>query len=282
MNKLYFIAEIGQNHQGDIKIAKQMVDSLVGSGVRAIKTAKRDIDTCLTEKQKQQPYDNSHSFGKTYYEHRKALELSPEDFQELKWYAEKKGFDFISSFTDKESFLFLNHIHIKQIKIASQRVADFSLLSYVAKRYPFPVYMSSGMSCIDEIEEMVDLFKDNKKYLMQCTSVYPTDAKIQHLRVLKTYRKLFKNKVDGFGYSSHYRGIAPDIAAYALGATIIERHFTLDRTWKGTDHALSLEIHQIRKLIKYLNEVAKSLGNSQKTVLPEEMPAIKKLRGDLK
>jgi sialic acid synthase SpsE len=280
MSKLYFIAELGQNHQGDIKIAKQMIDQLMGSGVKAIKTAKRNIDL-MPEDQKNMLYDNKHSFGKTYYEHRKALELSETNFEELKGYAEKKGFDFVSSFTDIPSFLFLGLIGIKQFKIASQRIADEELLRYVAEHWKGTVYMSSGMSKLPDIENMINIFRNNKKYLMQCTSVYPADAKIQHLRILKTYRRKFKNKVDGFGYSSHYKGIAPDIAAYALGATIIERHFTLNRKWKGTDHALSLEIHQVRKLIKYLNEVAKSLGDSEKKILNEEVPAIKKLRADL-
>ena len=132
-NKLYFIAEIGQNHQGDINIAKKMVDQLVGTGVSAIKTAKRDIDTCLSEEQKKSLYNNPNSFGKTYYEHRKALELSHEDFIELKNYSESIGFDFISSFTDENSLNFLVHeCGVKYLKIASQRMADVELLKKAA------------------------------------------------------------------------------------------------------------------------------------------------------
>jgi len=282
MNKLYFIAELGQNHQGDINIAKKMVDALVGTGVRAIKTAKRDIDTCLTEEQKNMIYDNEHSFGRTYYEHRKALELSLEQFHELKNYVENKGFDFISSFTDIQSFQFLNAIKIKKLKVASQRITDTILLEKVAHYFAGEIFMSSGMSDLKHVDHMVSIFKNNKKYLLQCSSIYPCPEKQLNLRVLKAYRKRYKNLVDGFGFSGHNMSIAPDIAAYALGATIIERHFTLDRKMKGTDHAGSLEIHHIKKLIKYLKQVGKCLGNSDKHILKEELPSIKKLRGDLK
>lgn len=281
MNKLYFIAEIGQNHQGDINIAKKMVDALVGTGVRAIKTAKRDIDTCLTDDQKNMIYDNKHSFGKTYYKHRKALEFSFEDFYILKEYIEKRGFDFISSFTDVFSLSYLLGIKLKKLKVASQRIVDIDLLKNVASSFNGEIYMSSGMSNINHIDKMVSIFKKNKKYLMQCTSVYPCTDKLINLRVLKTYRKRYKKLVDGFGFSGHNMSIAPDIAAYALGANIIERHFTLDRKMKGTDHAGSLEIHHIKKIIKYLNQVGMCLGDSDKHILPEEKPAIEKLRGDL-
>jgi sialic acid synthase SpsE len=282
MNNLYFIAELGQNHQGDLRIAKSMIDTLVGSGVHAVKTAKRDIDVCLSEKQKAEIYDNQNSFGKTYYEHRKALELSKIDFEQLKLYAEKKGFDFISSFTDVTSFNFLKEIGVKQIKIASQRIIDVKLLKYVAKEYQDKIYMSSGMSNIFQIQAMVDVFKNNEKILMQCTSVYPCLESMLNLRVLKNYKKYFKRKVNGFGFSGHHQSIAPDIAAFTLGAWTIERHFTLDRKWKGSDHAGSIEIYRLKKLIKSLNQVDASLGSSKKDILKEEEPALKKLRGDLK
>ena len=281
MRKLYFIAEIGQNHQGDIKIAREMVDSLVGSGVHAIKTAKRDIDICLTDEQKEQIYDNPHSFGKTYYEHRKALELSFSDFEELKNYVESKGFDFISSFTDVSSFNFLKEIGIKQIKIASQRIADKDLLIYVADNFDRTVFMSSGMSDMEDIDFMIDVLQKNNKYLMQCTSIYPCCDRDLDLRVLKTYRKRYKSLVNGFGFSGHNMSIAPDIAAFALGADVIERHYTLNRKWRGSDHKGSLEVYGLKKLIKYLKQVETALGDSKKKIFPEEKKTIKKLRADL-
>ena len=128
---VYFIVEIGQNHQGSIDVAKQLVDSLDGLPVSCIKTAKRDIDTCLTEEQKNMIYDNPNSFGRTYYEHRKALELSKDNFIELKNYVESKGYDFISSFTDENSLDFLVDIGVTGLKLASQRLADYNLLENI-------------------------------------------------------------------------------------------------------------------------------------------------------
>ncbi len=281
MNNLYFIAELGQNHQGELKIAKQMIDSLIGTGVHAVKTAKRDIDVCLSEKQKTMIYNTSHSFGRTYYDHRKALELPYEDFAELKHYAESKGFDFISSFTDIPSFEFLKAIGIKQLKIASQKIVDLKLLEYVGNEFPGQIYMSSGMSSPQDIHRMISCFPRNYKILMQCTSVYPCDEKHLNLRVLKDYRKHFKRQVDGFGFSGHHQSIAPDIAAFTLGAWTIERHYTLDRKWKGSDHAGSIELYRLKKLIKYLKQVDAALGDRKKTILKEEESTIKKLRGDL-
>ena len=280
MSKLYFIAELGQNHQGDIKIAKRMVDSLIGSGVSAVKTAKRDIDVCLTDEQKSMIYDNPNSFGRTYYEHRKALELSNSEFEELKEYSESKGFDFISSFTDIPSVDFLVDIGLKKLKIASQRITDKKLLKHTADIFSGEVYMSSGMSTIDDIDNMIDTFKNNKKYLLQCTSVYPCPNELLNLNTIKMYKERYSNQIDGFGFSGHHAGIAPDISAYLMGATIIERHYTLNRSWKGTDHAASLGIDGVRKIIKYINEIDEAMGSYDKHILPEELPAIKKLRGD--
>jgi N-acetylneuraminate synthase/sialic acid synthase len=281
MRNLYFIAELGQNHQGDIKIAKQMIDSLVGSGVHAVKTAKRDIDTCLTDEQKNMPYSGPHSFGKTYYEHRKALELTKDEFVDLKNYAELKGFDFISSFTDLPSFFFLREIGLEKIKIASSRVTDIRLLTQVELNFKGTVFMSTGMSTISDIDKMIDIFGKNEKCLMQCTSVYPCENRLLNLSVLKLYKKLFKNKVDVFGFSGHHAGIAPDVLAYFMGAKVIERHYTLNRSWKGSDHAASLGIEGINKIIKYIYECQEAIGKPEKCVLPEEIPTIKKLRGDL-
>ena len=282
MNNLYFIAELGQNHQGSLKIAQKMVDALEGSGISAIKTAKRDIDTCLTEEQKNMIYDNPNSFGRTYYEHRKALELSHSDFEELKYYIEGKGFDFIPSYTDIPSFDFIKKLGCKKIKIASQRITDYELLNHTAENFDGDVYMSSGMSTFEDIDNMIDIFKNNDKFLLQCTSVYPCPDDIIDLRVLKKYRKRYKKVIKKFGFSGHNMSIAPDIAAFTLGARIIERHFTLDRQMKGTDHPGSLELYSIMKLIKYLKQTAQALGDSEKKIQVAEYPAIEKLRGDLK
>ncbi|MDX2301302.1 MAG: N-acetylneuraminate synthase family protein [Microscillaceae bacterium] len=277
---VYFIAEIGQNHQGQLDIAKKMVDSLVGTGVAAIKTAKRDIDTCLSEEQKNMIYDNPNSFGRTYYEHRKALELSKDDFIELKNYTEAAGFEFFSSFTDENSLDFLVEIGVRYLKIASQRLADYELMKKTAAK-GLPMIISTGMSNIEDVDKIIEIFANNEKYLLQCSSIYPCPESELHLNVMKTYQERYKGKIVGVGFSGHHAGIAPDIAAYMLGAEIIERHYTLSRAWKGTDHAASLEKRGIEYILKYIAQVKDSLGSFEKVVLEGEKPAMKKLRADL-
>ena len=250
----YFIAEIGQNHQGDINIAKKMVDSLKGLSVNCIKTAKRDIDICLSEEQKIMIYNNPNSFGRTYYEHRKALELSHDHFIELKNYVEDAGFDFISSFTDKNSLDFLCEIGISGLKIASQRTSD--------------------------IDTAVNILKYNKElHLLQCTSTYPCPEEDLNLNVIPAYKDRYNQSIDTVGFSGHHIGVASDIAAYMLGAEIIERHYTLDRTMKGTDHPGSLEKRGLEYVLNYIGQVNKALGSSKKEILKSELPALKKLRG---
>lgn len=276
---VYFIVEIGQNHQGSIDVAKQLVDSLDGLPVSCIKTAKRDIDTCLTEEQKNMIYDNPNSFGRTYYEHRKALELSKDNFIELKNYIESKGYDFISSFTDENSLDFLVDIGVTGLKLASQRLADYNLLEKAAET-KLPTIISSGMSDISDIDKVVDIFEDSEKYLLQCTSTYPCPLDELNLNVISTYKQRYGDKILGYGFSGHHTGIAPDIAAYMLGSRIIERHYTLSRSMKGTDHAASLERKGIENILRYINQIYQSLGSFDKTILPSELPALKKLRGN--
>lgn len=277
---IYFIAEIGQNHQGSLEIAKQMVDSLKGSGVSAIKTAKRDIDVCLTETMKRMPYDHPHSFGKTYYEHRAALELSQADFLALKDYIEAAGFDFISSYTDQPSLDFLVDIGVKILKVASQRLTDIKLLERTAE-YGLPMVISTGMSSLENVDRAVELFAGHELYLLQCTSTYPCPESELNLNVIKTYLERYKGKVNGVGFSGHHTGIASDLAAYMLGAIIIERHFTLDRAMKGTDHAASLELRGVTLILRYIQQIHDALGSGEKAILESEHQAMNKLRADL-
>jgi len=278
-NPVYFIAEIGQNHQGDINIAKKLVDSLKGLPISCIKTAKRDNDVCLSDAQKEMIYDNPNSFGRTYYEHRQALELSKEDFLELKNYVEAAGFDFLSSYIDKPSLDFLQEIGVTGLKIASQRTFDLDLLKATADT-KLPVVLSAGMSTIEEVDTAVDILKDNNElYLLQCTSTYPCPEEELNLNVLDTFKERYKGKIDDIGFSGHHVGIAPDLAAYMKGSKIIERHYTLSRSMKGTDHAASLERSGVEYILRYISQMEAALGSSEKTVLDSELPALRKLRG---
>jgi len=276
---VYFIVEIGQNHQGDISIAKEMVDSLKDLPISCIKTAKRDIDVCLTDEQKSMPYINPNSFGDTYYEHRKALELSKEDFAELKNYVEKAGFDFLSSFTDLNSLRFLMEIDVKGLKIASQRITDVKLLEAVSI-INLPIIISTGMSEIFDIDRVVKMLEKNEKYLLQCTSTYPCPFNELNLNIIPMYKERYGDRIDGVGFSGHHWGISPDIAAYMLGAGIIERHYTLERGMKGTNHAAALEKSGVKYILDYISQIEEALGTDQKEILASEASAVERLRND--
>ena len=275
---VYFIVEIGQNHQGSIDIAKKMVDSLDRLPVSCFKTAKRDIDVCLSEEQKNMIYENPNSFGKTYYEHRKNLELSKDEFLELKTYVESKGYDFISSFTDENSLDFLSEIGVSGLKIASQRLTDLHLLTKAAET-KLPTVISSGMSNIEDIDNVVSLFGGVEKYLLQCTSSYPCLIEDLNLNVIPTFMERYGESVNGYGLSGHHIGISPDIAVYMMGSRIIERHYTLSRSMKGTDHAASLETKGVENILKYISQIKRAMGSNEKNILDCERPAMKKLRG---
>lgn len=279
-DEVYFVAELGQNHQGRLDIAKAMVDSLAGTGVAAVKIAKRDIDVCLSDRQKSLPYEHPHSFGRTYYDHRRALELSPDDVLKLKRYAEQAGFDFISSFTDRGSLDFLVGLGVGCLKVASQRVTDTDLLMSAATTR-LPVILSTGMSTLADVDRAVSIFRRSDTYLLQCTSTYPCPERDLNLRVIPMYQERYGTAIAGVGLSGHHVGIAPDLAAYMLGARVFERHYTLDRAMKGTDHAASLERRGIEYILKYLGQIREALGSSAKYLLPSEVPAMKKLRADL-
>ncbi len=276
-----FVAEIGQNHQGDINIAKKMVDVFGSFGIFAIKTAKRDIETSLTDEQKGRIYDNPNSFGHTYYEHRLALELSNDEFIELKEYTESKGLEFFSSFTDVNSLDFLVEIGVKRLKIASSRVTDYPLL-FAAAATGLPVTISTGMSTMADVEKIVSIFADREKWLLQCTSCYPNSELDVNLDVIETYKNKFGERIDRYGLSGHHVGLIPDIiAACCYGATVIERHVTLSRAMKGTDHAASLEPAGVERILRYIGQAITSKGSGEKKILDCELPFIQKLRGDI-
>ena len=264
-----FIAELGQNHNGSLETAKRMVDSLIGSGVTWIKTAKRNY---FPEYWKDQPYKNKHSYGETYYDHRKALELSDDEFIDLARYCETLGFKFTSSFTDLEAFEFLVDIGLDTVKIASSRNVDHKLLRAVNK-WGGRVILSTGMMSHTDLCLADTLLKNCEVIRLQCTSSYPTyDEDINLLQMLK---------YEFDGISGHWPGILPDTIAYTLGARWIERHYTLDKNDKGGDHHLSLERQDIDNLFATFSRINKMMGNDYKEILPCEQPAIKKLRHDL-
>lgn len=271
----FVVAEIGLNHNGDVELAKKLIDAAVGCGADAVKFQKRSVDTILTKEALDAPYDTWYAYGKTYGEHRKALELSDEEFVVLKEYANERKIIFFASPWDEGSADFLEGICVPVFKIASADVTNLPLIEHVAKKRK-PMIVSTGMSTLDEIKDAIDIISKyiDELILLHCVSTYPSDSEEINLRTMETLRETATSPV---GYSGHERGIAVSEAAVALGACVVERHFTLDRTMKGPDHAASLEPPGLFKLIRDIRNIEKSIGTSEKRIHEREMPIRTKL-----
>ena len=270
------IAEIGINHQGDVNIAKHLIQEAIKCGADAVKFQKRNISRILTKKGLEMPYANRNSFGKTYGEHKRVLELSEENYYELFEYSISLGVFFCASGWDEESVDFLDKLGVPFFKMASADLTNFPLLEYTAK-IGKPILLSTGMSDITMVKNAVKLIKryNDQIAVLQCTSTYPSKFDEIHLNVLRTYIEEFPNAV--IGYSGHELGIAIPPVAVGLGARIIERHFTLDRTMKGGDHSASLEPQGFTKMVRDIRHVEQAMGGYEKNVQESELPIFKKL-----
>jgi len=273
--RTYLIAEIGNNHQGDLEIAKELLRQAKICGADAVKSQKRDIKTLLTPEEHARPYASPHAFGRTYGEHREKLELPETAWRELFTFADSLDLDFFASPWDVPSARLLRSLGCPILKIPSAAATHVNLLEEVAA-YGLPAILSTGMTALEEIDQAVRILDRCELYLLQCTSDYPCAFSDVHLRVLHALRERYGRTV---GLSGHHRGIAVDAAAVALGARVIERHFTLDRTWKGSDHAASLEPPGLARLVRDVRAVEQALGSAHKQVLACEQPALHKLRG---
>jgi sialic acid synthase len=277
-NGTYIIAEIGCNHQGDVDVAKRMIEVAAYCGVDAVKLQKRDVKKCLTSAQYNKPYDNPNSFGKTYGEHREYLELTLDEHRELKQHAESLGLTYFLSAWDANSARDALELGCDLVKVPSACVTDTELLA-VLDNSRVSVIASVGMSTLEEIDALVgSLQKARELYLLQCTSTYPCEFKDVNLTVIPNLKERYRGKVKGVGFSGHHLGIALDIAAVAMGAAVIERHFTLDRTSKGTDHAASLEPEGMRRLVRDIRAFEQARGSGEKKRLDCEKSAWEKLR----
>ena len=273
----YVIAEIGQNHQGDLELAKELIRTAKLCGADAVKSQKRDIHSLLTPEEYSRPYDSPHAFGQTYGEHREALEFSAEQWGELFDYARGIQIDLFASAWDLPSADLLNELGCPTFKVASASLTHLALLRRYAS-FGRPIILSTGMSSLEEIDAAFEVLRGTEHYLLQCTSAYPAAFDSVNLRAMQSLGARYGCTV---GLSGHHRGIAIDSAAVALGARLIERHFTLDRTWKGSDHAASLEPMGLSKLVRDLRAVEAALGSPAKAIQPCELPARAKLRGPL-
>ena len=275
----YIVGEVGLNHNGQLLLAKKLVDIGVECHVDAVKFQKRDIHQVLTKEALEQPYIKPTSWGKTYGEHRKALEFSNEEFKEISDYCKEKRITFFASVWDKNSADFVEKLDVPAFKIASADLTNLPLIEYLAKKGK-PIILSTGMSTMKEIEEAVNLIgKHNKKLiLLHCVSTYPSEYEEINLKLMETLKKKFNVLV---GYSGHERGIAVSEAAATLGAVMIEKHFTIDRTLPGPDHAASLEPIGLQKLVRDIRNIEKSMGVGIKRILPNEKPIREKLAKSL-
>lgn len=266
----YIVAEAGVNHNGRLDLATRLVEAAVEARADAVKFQKRSVRHILTAEALAQPYNSPHSLGVTYGEHRERLELPAEAYGELVAISRQRAITFFASAWDIGSADFLFEIGVPAFKIASADVTNLPLIEHIAQKKK-PMIMSTGMSTMEDIADAVATVRKyhDDLILLQCTSAYPCENDEIHLRVIETLRKTFDVPV---GYSGHDRGLGPSAAAVALGAVLIERHLTLDRTMRGPDHAASLEPHDFRRLVRDIREIEVALGSPEKNILRREWP----------
>ena len=274
--RCFLVAEIGNNHQGKFELAVKLIEEAAKIGVDAVKFQKRDVRAILTKSLYNAPYPGNNSFGSTYGEHRNRLELSIEDFCKLKELDEKKGLVFFSSVWDEKSLMDVLNLGVEIIKISSADLVNLPLIRTAAKTKKI-IFLSTGMSTLDEIDVAVqEITKENENLvLLHCTSSYPCEDHEVCLPVIPLLRERYKVPV---GYSGHEIGIVPSIGAVALGACVLERHFTLDKNLPGTDHKLSLVPKEFERLIKDIRRLEKAMSIKEKRVFNKELESAKKLR----
>ncbi len=273
--KSFVIAEIGHNHQGELEKCKQMFKAAADNGAHAVKLQKRDNHALFTDEMYNSPYNSENAYAPTYGAHREFLEFGRDEYLELKKYAEELGIVFFSTAFDMPSADFLEDIDITAYKIASGDLTNTPLLKYVAS-FGKPMIVSTGGGAMDDVRRAYETIMPINKNLciMQCTSGYPPAHEELNLRVIETFYNEFPDIIIGF--SSHDAGIAMPLVGYMLGARIFEKHFTLNRTWKGTDQAFSLEPGGIRRVVRDLERTRVSLGDGIKRPFPsEEAPLFK-------
>lgn len=272
----FVIAEIGSNHQGDMEKAKLLIAKARECGADAVKLQKRDNRSLYTRDLYNKPYDNENSFGKTYGEHREHLEFGRSQYEELLAYGKEKGILVFATAFDISSADFLEALNMPVYKIASGDLRTIPLLKHVAQ-FGKPMIVSTGGGTIEDVQRAYDAIMPINTQLafLLCTASYPTPPEELNLRTIDTLRQRFPNNV--IGLSDHYDGIAMAVAAYVLGARIIEKHFTLHHTWKGTDNVFSLEPIGLQKMVRDLRRTRISLGDGVKRVYASEKAPLAKM-----
>lgn len=283
-NKPYVIAEAGCNHMGQMEIAKELIQTAaIFCKADAIKFQKRCNRELLTPEQYNAPHPHpENSYGKTYGEHREFLEFTLDQHKQLKEWCEDAGITYATSVWDVTSAKEIASLNPEFIKIPSACNNHLAMLQWLCDHYDGEIQVSLGMTTHKEEEDLVRLFEKNGRnkdlVIFSCTSGYPVPFSDVCLLEIKRIKEAYGDIVKKIGFSGHHLGIAVDIAAYTLGAEVIERHYTLDRTWKGTDHAASLEPDGVRKLGRNLNAVHEALTYKEQEILPIEAVQREKLK----
>ena len=271
---VFVIAEIGINHNGSLDIAKQLIDEAASAGCDAVKFQKRTIEAVYTpeelDKYRESPW------GTTNRQQKNGLEFDKSDYEEIDRYCKEKNIEWFASAWDVDSQIFMRQFECKYNKVASAMLTHRELLEAIAseKKHTF---ISTGMSTLDQIDEVVKIFKEHdcSFELMHCNSTYPMQLEDANLRVMHTLQTRYGCNV---GYSGHETGIIISCAAVAIGASSLERHITLDRAMYGSDQSASLEIVGLKKMMQYVRDIITAMGSPEKKVMETEVPIAAKLR----
>jgi N,N'-diacetyllegionaminate synthase len=269
-NHVYIIGEIGVNHNGDMDIAKKLIEVAKESGVDAVKFQSFNPEKTKIKATPYASYQEKNSQFSSSFEMSMKLKLSPEDHVVLKKYCDEVGVDFLSTGFDNDSVDILESLNVRYQKIPSGEINNFPLIKYIAKKQK-PIILSTGMAELSEIDECVRFirqYNDKELIILHCISLYPTDFDKVNLRFIKTLQETFDATI---GFSDHTIGIEADIAAVALGAKVIEKHITLDKSMAGPDHKASLNPTELSNMVSSIRNIEKALGSKFKTVCPEEI-----------
>lgn len=272
----FVVAEIGHNHQGDVTLAHRLIDRVADAGATAIKLQTRDNATLFSSALYTAPYASPHAFGATYGAHRMALELDHSAYLELIAHARERHLLLFSTAFDMASADFLASLGVPALKLASGDVTNLPLLRHAAT-LGRPLILSTGGATIDDVDRALDVILSSTSdvALLQCTALYPVRTADLHLRVITTFRERYPSLV--IGLSDHHPEVTVLPAAYALGARIFEKHVTLDRGLKGSDHAFSLEPHDLQRMVACLADTREALGDGIKRATDAERRNLRKM-----
>jgi N-acetylneuraminate synthase len=269
----YIVAEIGINHNGDLGIAKRLIDAAIFSGVDAVKFQKRTPELCVPPEQQNMMRDTPWGYI-TYLEYRRKIEFGEQEYGEIDRYCDERNVDWFASVWDEPSVDFMEVFSPSCYKVPSASLTDHNLLKHI-RNTGRPIILSTGMSTLEQIREAVNLLGTDNLLITHATSTYPCSPEELNLRMIQTLREEFPCPI---GYSGHEVGLVPSTIAVSMGACLVERHITLDRAMWGSDQAASVEPGGFQRLVKYIHVTEVALGDGVKRVYESEIPSLRRLR----